>query len=164
MARLKGKELEARLAGVVEPLLVREGYELVLVEVLGAGPSTIVRLYIDKPGGVTLDDCASVSEAVSAQFDVEDPIEANYSLEVSSPGLDRPLRKTSDYQRFLGRKAKLKTFGPIDVVANRKVFLGKLVGADAEAASIDVDGTVFRVPFEKIAKAHLVWEPEDEKE
>ena len=162
MARLKGKELEAKLISMVEPLLAREGYELVAVEVLGSGNGTILRLYIDKQGGVSLDDCASVSEAVSAMLDVEDPIETQYNLEVSSPGLDRPLRKLTDYTRFAGRNAKLKTFGPIEGAGSRKVFVGKLMGADDQTAIIEVEGTTYRVPHASIAKAHLVWNPDDE--
>jgi ribosome maturation factor RimP len=160
VARLKGKELFARVTELVEPVLVREGYELVDVEVLGSGPATILRLFIDKPGGVTLDDCASVSEVVDAMLDVEDPFESSYSLEVSSPGLDRPLRKPQDYERFVGKKAKLKTYGPIENAGNRKVFVGVLKGFANDAAQIDVDGTLYVVPREAIAKGHLVWEPE----
>jgi ribosome maturation factor RimP len=162
MSQLKGKELREKLVAIVEALLKREGYELVELEVLGAGPGTIVRLFVDKAGGVTLDECASVSEAVSAMFDVEDPITSAYTLEVSSPGLDRPLRKRADYERFAGRQAKLKTYGPVEGAGNRKVFVGKLVGHDEASVRIDVDGTVFTVPFEAIAKAHLVWSPDDE--
>ena len=164
MARLRGKELQVHLTGVVEPLLKREGYELVDVEVLGAGSGTIVRLFIDKQGGVTLDDCATVSEAVSAMLDVEDPIETSYSLEVSSPGLDRPLRKAADFQRFAGRKAKIKTFGPLEGAGNRKVFVGVLKGCEADLVRIDVDGTLFTLPMERIAKANLIWEFDDEDE
>jgi ribosome maturation factor RimP len=162
MATSKGKELRERVAAVVEPLLVREGYELVEVEIAGGGASTILRLFIDKPGGVTLDDCASVSEAVSAMLDVEDPIESAYSLEVSSPGLDRPLRKPADYDRFVGKHARIKTYGPIEGAGSRKVFDGKLLGRDETTVRIDVDGTPYSVPLDAVAKAHLVWEPDEE--
>lgn len=163
MAVLKGKELREHLTTVFEPLLKREGYELVEIETVGAGASMIVRLFIDKPGGVTLDDCANVSEAVSAMLDVEDPIESAYNLEVSSPGLDRPLRKASDYDKFVGRQAKIKTYGPVDGAGNRKVFVGKIVGREGELVRIDVDGTVYGVPLEAVAKAHLVWDFDDEE-
>lgn len=157
MSRLKGKELQSSLISLIEPLLMREGYELVELEV---APGR-VRLFIDKPGGVTLDDCASVSEAVSAMLDVEDPIEASYELEVSSPGLDRPLRKLQDFQRFVGQRARIKTFGPIEDAGNRKVFDGRLAGVDGESIRIDVDGTVFAVPHERVAKANIVYEFEE---
>lgn len=165
MARLKGKELQEQLAKLVEPMLVREGFELVEVEVVGSGPSTILRLFIDKPGGVTLDDCAFVSEGVDAVLDVEDPFETSYHLEVSSPGLDRPLRKRSDFERYTGRKVKVKTYGPIAGAGARKVFPGVLKGLRGEAVVVDVDGTEFEVPLEAVAKANLEWEmtPEDAK-
>jgi ribosome maturation factor RimP len=162
MAASRGKELRERLVAVVEPLLTREGYELVEAEIVGSGPSTIVRLFIDKPGGVTLDDCASVSEAVSAMLDVEDPIDSAYNLEVSSPGLDRPLRRPADYDRFLGKRARIKTYGPVDGAENRKVFVGNLVAREEGIVRIDVDGKVYAVPLDAVAKANLVWEPEDE--
>jgi ribosome maturation factor RimP len=161
VARKSREELLAALTTLVEPLLVREGYELVAIEVTGTGPRTILRLFIDKPGGVTLDDCASVSEAVDAMLDVEDPFESSYTLEVSSPGLDRPLRKPADYQRFAGKRAKLKTFGPVEGAGSRKVFDGTLLGLEGELVRIVVDGTPFTVPLSSIAKANLVWSFDD---
>lgn len=163
MARPKREELRKRIIDLVEPLLVREGYELVEVEIIGAGPGTIVRLYIDKPGGVTLDDCALVSEAVDPMLDVEDPIETAYTLEVSSPGLDRPLRKPEDFVRFTGRKVKVKTYGPIPQAGNRKVFVGILGGLVEEAVQVEVDGTAYAIPRSDVAKANLVFEFEDAK-
>ena len=132
------------------------------MELLGAGPGTILRLYIDKQGGVTLDDCAHVSEGVSAMLDVEDPIESAYHLEVSSPGLDRPLRKPADFARYKGRRVRVKTYGPVDGAGNRKVFVGQLLGFENELVRIDVDGTPYNVPHAAIAKANLEWSPDDE--
>lgn len=163
MARPTRGELQTRVIEIVEPLLAKEGYELVEVELSGAGASTILRLFIDKQGGVTLDDCASVSEAVSAMLDVEDPLDSAYNLEVSSPGLDRPLRKPDDYRRFLGRQAKIKTYGPVEGAGNRKVFVGKLLSYEEAVVRIDVDGTPYAVPHTAIAKANLIWEPTDEE-
>ncbi len=162
MSRLKGKELQNHIASLIEPMLVNEGYELVEVEVAGTGPRTILRLFIDKTGGVSLDDCASVSEAVDAILDVDDPFESSYTLEVSSPGLDRPLRKPSDFERFVGRKVRIKTFGPLDSAGARKVFPGVLRGLESELVLVDVDGTLFKVPLEAIAKANLDWAPNEE--
>ena len=161
VARLKGRELTEQVARLVEPMLTVEGYDLVEVEVVGSGPRTILRLFIDKPGGVTLDDCASVSEAVDAILDVEDPFESSYTLEVSSPGLDRPLRKPADFVRFTGRRVRIKTYGPVDGAGARKVFPGVLRGIEGDRVRVDVDGTEFAVPLEAVAKAHLEWEPDD---
>lgn len=146
------------IGALVEPLLVREGYELVDVEIVGTGSKTILRLFIDKPGGVSLDDCATVSQAVDAMLDVEDPFETSYTLEVSSPGLDRPLKKPADFQKYAGRKAKVKTYGPVEGAGNRKVFVGQLLGWEDDSVRIEVDGTEYKVPSEAIAKAHLVYE------
>lgn len=157
MARKSREELVTQLSSLIEPLLAREGYELVAIEVAGSGPRTILRLFLDKPGGVTLDDCASVSEAVDAMLDVEDPFESSYTLEVSSPGLDRPLRKLADFQRFAGKRAKLKTFGPIEGAGTRKVFEGTLLGLDGDRIRIEVDGTPYAVPHASVAKANLVF-------
>lgn len=162
MAKLRREELQAKITGLVEPLLAREGFELVEVEIAGTGPSTILRLYIDKPGGVTLDDCASVSEAVSAMMDVEDPFESAYNLEVSSPGLDRPLRKATDFQKYSGKRVRVKTYGPIEGAGTRKVFVGKLLGFEDAKVKVDVDGTVYAVPHDAIAKANLEWSPDEE--
>lgn len=159
----KREETRQKVIDIIEPLLKNEGYELVEVELAGAGKTTVLRLFIDKEGGVTLDDCATVSQAVSAMLDVEDPIESAYELEVSSPGVDRPLRRPEDYTRFAGQKAKVKTFGPVPGAGDRKVFIGNLLGFEADHVRIDVDGTEFKVPQEAIAKAHLVWEPEVSK-
>jgi len=159
VARLKGRELDEQIARLVEPMLTVEGYELVDVEVVGSGPRTILRLFIDKAGGVTIDDCASVSEAVDAILDVEDPFESAYTLEVSSPGLDRPLRKPADFERYAGRKVRIKTYGPVEGAGARKVFPGVLVGLAGSVVTVDVDGTRFEVPLDAIAKANLDWEP-----
>lgn len=161
MSRLKGKELQDQIAKLVEPMLTHEGYELVEVEISGSGPRTILRLFIDKAGGVTIDDCATVSEGVDAILDVEDPFESSYTLEVSSPGLDRPLRKKADFEKYTGRKVRVKTYGPIEGYGERKVFPGLLLGIEHDLVRVNVDGTEFRVPLESIAKANLDWEPNE---
>jgi ribosome maturation factor RimP len=102
---------------------------------------------------MSLDDCALLSRAVSAVLDVEDPIEGAYSLEVSSPGIDRPLTRPKDYERFAGFEAKLETRAPID---GRKRFKGKLLGLEAESVKIEVEGAALALPLEEIEKAKLV--------
>lgn len=153
--------VKQRIIDLVEPLLQREGFELVEVEIVGKGPGTILRLYIDKPGGITLDDCSHVSLAVDPMLDVEEPFDTTYSLEVSSPGLDRPLRKPEDFQRFIGKKIKVKTYGPVEGAGRRKVFPGVLAGFADDLVQVDVDGEVFEIQREDIAKAHLIYEFED---
>jgi len=141
-----------RIAG---PLAVQEGLELVDVEFGGPGGHQTLRLFIDKAEGVTLDDCTSISRAVSAALDVEDPIVGAYDLEVSSPGLDRPLRTPEHFQKYAGARVKVKTYAPISETDNRKTFIGELRGFEDGLVMVDVDGTVFRIPHAQISKANV---------
>jgi ribosome maturation factor RimP len=140
---------------VAAPLAAQEGMELVDVEFGGPGGRQTLRLFIDKQGGVSLDDCTSMSRAVSAALDVEDPIDGAYDLEVSSPGLDRPLRTPEHFQKYQGERVKVKTYAPISDTDNRKTFVGKLLGFEEGFVMVDVDGTVFRVPHAQISKANV---------
>jgi len=149
------EEIVEKVRAIAAPLAAGEGLELIDVELAGAGGRTALRLYIDRDGGVSLDDCTSVSRAVSAALDVEDPIQGAYDLEVSSPGLDRPLRTPEHFAKYAGEKVRVKAYGPIPELENRKTFVGTLRGFEEGRALIDVDGKVFRVPFEQIAKAHV---------
>lgn len=144
---------------LLEPLIEREGFELVEVEWAREGASWVLRLYVDHPGGVTIEHCEQLSRTVETVLDVEELIEPAYSLEVSSPGLDRPLRKPADFQRYAGQRAHVKTYGPIDTPSGpRKNWTGTLVGFSEGAVEIEVDGTLHRIPHEKIAKAHLEYD------
>lgn len=137
------------------------GMELVDIEYVRRGRDAILRLYIDKEGGVTLDDCADISREFSVLLDVEDIIPVRYTLEVSSPGLDRPLRRLEDFQRFIGRLAKIKTHDmmPDDAGNMRKTFLGNLVEATPAGVSLKlVEGQGACIPFENIDKANLEYE------
>jgi ribosome maturation factor RimP len=140
---------------IAAPLAAQEGLELVDVELGGAGGRQTLRLLIDKPGGVSLDDCTEVSRAVSAALDVEDPIAGAYDLEVSSPGLDRPLRTPEHFEKFKGSKVRVKTFGPIPECENRKTFVGQLLGFAEGKVIVDVDGKVFHVPHAQVSKANV---------
>jgi ribosome maturation factor RimP len=102
---------------------------------------------------MSVDDCADISRAISALLDVEDPIAGTYSLEVSSPGIDRPLTKAKDYERFLGHEAKVETNAPIE---GRKRFKGPIKAVDARAVELTVEGVDIRIPFADIHKAKLV--------
>jgi ribosome maturation factor RimP len=130
------------------------GYELIGVELIGQGKgSALLRIYIDHADGITLDDCVEVSHQVSGVLDVEDPIKENYRLEVSSPGLDRPLFELAHFERFKGSKVKLKTRIRID---NRYRFTGVLEGVEENQVLIEEDGNSFRIPFEDIDSARLI--------
>jgi ribosome maturation factor RimP len=141
-----------RIAG---PLAEQEGMELVDVEMGGPGGRQTLRLFIDRQGGVSLDDCTSISRAVSAALDVEDPIEGSYDLEVSSPGLDRPLRTPDHFQKYAGERVKVKTYAPISEGDSRKTFIGRLQGFEDGFVIVDVDGTVFRIPHTQVSKANV---------
>jgi ribosome maturation factor RimP len=144
---------------LLEPIIGREGFELVEVEWGREGASWVLRIFVDRPGGVTIDHCQELSRTIETVLDVEDFIEPAYNLEVSSPGLDRPLRKVSDFERFAGQRAHVKTYGPIDSPTGpRKNWTGTLKGFKDGAVEIDVDGTLHRVPHDKIAKANLEYD------
>jgi len=144
------------LTGLFEPVIESMGYELVGVEFSTNGRHGTLRVYIDREQGVSLDDCAAISHQISGILDVEEPIKQAYDLEISSPGIDRPLFKLADYERFAGRIAKIKL-----AVAQqgRKNFKGRLQGvADSSRVRIEVDGELFDLPYGDIARANLVGE------
>lgn len=141
------------LLSLLEAPVQALGYELVELEFHPQGRGGLLRVYIDREGGVTVDDCEKVSRQVSAVLDVEDPIPGAYTLEVSSPGLDRPLRGEADFVRFAGERAKLELLLPKD---GRKRYTGTLKGCEAGEVSIEVDGVVHKLPLGDIAKARLV--------
>ena len=147
----------ARLQTLLEPVVTALGYELVGIEQVTGGRRGLVRLYIDHPPGVTVDDCERVSRQVSAVLDVEDPIAGGYVLEVSSPGLDRPLYTLAHYARFAGRRARLKLRTPL--VGDQRNMSCILLGVDEDKVRIEVDGVEHRVPLAEIAKARLVAVP-----
>jgi len=148
-----------KLQSLVEPVVTGQGYELVDVEFKNELGSWILRVYIDNPraeGGVGLDDCATVSRELSAVLDVDDVIPGHYSLEVSSPGLNRPLKKEADFARFVGKKAKIRTRHPVG--ESRRNFSGTLVAVDGGKVKIDVGDQVCEVPVDDVEKANLVYE------
>jgi len=141
------------LATLLEPTVERLGYELADLEVRLGGKSGIVRLFIDKPDGVGLEDCEKVSRAVSAVLDVEDPVPSNYDLEVSSPGLDRKLTKVEHFQRFMGETVKVQMRFPVE---GRRRFRGKLVSMDEDNIEVEVDGELHSLALTTIDTARLV--------
>jgi ribosome maturation factor RimP len=149
---------------VLEPVLARDGLELVEVEWLRLAGRWTLRVYVDKPGGVSVDDCQGASRTIEPLLDVEDFIEPAYDLEVSSPGLDRPLRKAQDFDRYAGQRAHVKSFAPVPDTAQgqppRKHWTGVLRGFRDGAVELDVDGVLHRIPLDRIAKAHLEYDVE----
>jgi ribosome maturation factor RimP len=138
---------------MLEPAVERLGYELIDLELRFSGRQGALRLFIDRPEGVGLDDCEKVSRAVSALLDVEDPIPGHYDLEVSSPGLDRKLTKLAHFQRFTGETLKVQMRFPIE---GRRRFRGRLLSADDKNIVLEVDGTQHRLPLATIDSARLV--------
>ncbi|WP_373766554.1 ribosome maturation factor RimP [Glaesserella sp.] len=145
--------LEQKLQELVADTIDAMGFELVGIECQRAGRFLTVRLYIDKEGGVTIDDCSDVSHQVSAIFDVEDPIADKYNLEVSSPGLDRPLFTLAHYERFIDRDVVIHLRIPM---FDRRKWQGKLVRVDGDLITLNVDGNEQSFAFGNIQKANLI--------
>ena len=141
------------LAVLLGPTVERLGYELADLEVRLGAKSGLVRLFIDKPEGIGLEDCEKVSRAVSALLDVEDPVPGNYRLEVSSPGLDRKLRKVEHFQRVIDEIVKVKLRFPLE---GRRRFRGKLLSADDENIVVEVDGESYSIALATIDTVRLV--------
>jgi ribosome maturation factor RimP len=147
------RSIAERVREIAEQAAIDHGVELVHAEVAGPEGHPIVRLFIDKPGGVTIDDCSHVSHQLSTVLDVEDFIHSAYVLEVSSPGLERGLYKRADYERFTGSRARIKTRAPINSQRN---FRGRILGVADDKVSVE-DQTSGRVeiPMDGIVKANL---------
>ena len=144
-----------RVEDFISPLLDEMGIELVEVQFRREGHGWVLRLFIDRVGGVNLDDCASVSREVGRYLEVEDPIEHAYHLEVSSPGLERPLKKKDDFVRFAERRVRIKMREDVD---GQRVFVGTLQGVESEDVLLLVDESVCRFPLADIARARLILE------
>jgi len=138
---------------LIEPLCEAEGVELVQVEYQREAGGRVLRLFIDRPGGVTLDDCIQISRQAGDVLEVCLENMGPYSLEVSSPGTNRPLVKQFDYERFKGRRAKIKTIQALD---GQKNFKGVLAGISEGLVKLSVDDNTITIPIMEIAKAHLV--------
>ena len=146
---MRGNELR----DLLEPTIERLGYELADLEVRLGGRGGLVRVTIDRPEGIDLNDCQKVSHAVSALLDVADPVPDQYDLEVTSPGLDRKLTKIEHFQRFEGEVVKVKMRFPI---AGRRRFRGTLLSSNDENIVVEVDGESHSLPLAKIDTARLV--------
>ena len=150
------QSLEARITKLAEQVAASMGMEVVLVEVKGDGNRSVVRTFIDQPGGITLDDCERFSKRFSVSLDVEDWIPSGYTLEVSSPGVNRPLVKESDFKRFAGQNAKLRTRLPLEGQRN---FRGKIIGVTEGRLELEVSpGKQIGIALMDIEKANLIAE------
>lgn len=146
-----------RVIGLTEPLLEQLGYELVDVEWVSGPREGVLRFYIDFPGGaeghIGIEDCARTSRELSALLDVDDPVPGHYSLEVSSPGFDRVLRKPAHYGRFVGSKVRVEL---LQAREGRRRYTGTLVAVGDSDIELDVEGMPVRLPFVEIGKSRLV--------
>jgi ribosome maturation factor RimP len=151
---LKQEEMVERVRAVAERVTGGRGFELTEVEVTRDRGGQLVRLYVDKEGGIGIGELQSVSEEVSAILDAEDPIPSAYTLEVSSPGLDRPLKTEADYRRFAGRLARVSSYEPVD---GRRHWTGRLLAIEEGVVSLSLEkeGAVARIPLAKISHARL---------
>ena len=143
-----------RIREIAGRVAASEGIELVDVELHGRGPGSVLRIYLDKPGGITHQDCQIVSRQVGTILDVEDVIAARYTLEVSSPGLDRKLNKPDDFQRFAGQQIKLLLR---EAAGSRRHIQGRLRGFDEGKVRVEADAAnLICIPFEQVEKANLI--------
>jgi ribosome maturation factor RimP len=149
------RELEDRIAREIDVL----GYELIKIETFFLGRRTVLRIFIDRPdGGVTIDDCVRATKALSLVLDGEETMPGPYNLEISSPGLERPLTKPEHFGRFLGERARVEFLGEGE---GRATSIGAITSASGTSITISVEGTEHTIPFERILKASL--HPEDER-
>jgi ribosome maturation factor RimP len=147
-----------KLTELLHPLVEDLGYEFIGLEYNSNPKHSVLRIYIDQDGGVGIEDCEAVSREVAALLDVKDPIRSQYNLEISSPGLDRPLFTPAHYAEFAGCEAQVTLFAPRD---GRRKFKGRLLSADKQGVCLEQDGVEVTLDFDNIAKAKLV--PDYEK-
>jgi ribosome maturation factor RimP len=148
-------DLNEHIAALVSPTVETLGYELVRVRLQGGARHATLQIMAERCDrrAMVVDDCARLSRAISVVLDEADPIAGEYMLEVSSPGIDRPLMKRADYERFLGHEAKLETNEPVD---GRKRFQGVLTALEGDSVSINADGSAVSLPLGQIKHARLV--------
>jgi len=150
---LPREKTEKAVYRLCEPVAESYGLELVQVQYRRENHGWVLRILVDRPGGVSVDECGSFSREISDLLDVEELIESSYNLEVSSPGLDRPLIKPEDFERFAGREITLKTASPVE---GRRNFKGILEGIKDEVVLMESDGRKFELDWSLVIKANLV--------
>ena len=147
-------DIARRVEALLREAVEEEGFELVGVEMAQTGRNPVLRLYVDRPGGVTISDCAYVSRRVGVLLEVEDFIPGSYTLEVSSPGLERPLFREADYRRFQGKEIKLQA---VEKIEGRRNFTGRIQDISNGVIQLECEGQTFSVPLDRVRKANLVY-------
>ncbi len=146
-------DLAAHVEGLLRDVVEIDGVELVYVEYQPEASPSVLRIYIDKAGGIGLQDCERVSKQASALLDEENVILRRYVLEVTSPGIERPLFKEADYRRFVGKEIRLIT---TETIEDRRKFTGLIRTFSEGILKLEFDGETYQIPFSKIRKANLV--------
>ncbi|MDD4237202.1 MAG: ribosome maturation factor RimP [Desulfotomaculaceae bacterium] len=146
------QNIATTVADLIQPVFMDGELELVDVTFTKEGNDWYLRIFIDKHGGVGIDDCQSISREIDQILDEKDPIPQSYTMEVSSPGIERPLKKPADYDRFSGRLANITTYEPHE---GKKNFHGRLIGLHGNDVVLAVNGSEIIIPFEQVAGAHL---------
>lgn len=146
-------ERDTQLRDLIEPVVTALGFELWGVEYHTGIKQTLLRVYIESPNGIDVDDCAKVSRQLSSVFDVEDPIAGEYNLEVSSPGMDRPLYTQKQFEMYVGQNVKVKLRTAFE---GRKNFSGQLTGVEGDDVVVAIDKEEYLLPLDLIDKANLV--------
>lgn len=136
----------------IEPILQSQGLELIDVEYKREAQGWVLRIYLDREGGITVEDCAEASRELGAILEVRDLIPNRYVLEVSSPGVTRPLKRPEDFNKYQNRSVKIKLFMPLE---GRRNFKGKLLGLKEDKVSVESERRIYEIPIQNIAKANL---------
>jgi len=147
-----GKNVTSIVEELASPIVEEMNLELIDIEYLKEGNNWFLRVYIDKEGGIDIDDCGVISERLSKRLDEVDPIKEAYFLEVSSPGIERPLKKEKDYYWAIGKRVNVKTYEPIE---DMKTFEGILTEFDGKFLSVQEEKKTYQIPYDKVAKARL---------
>jgi ribosome maturation factor RimP len=159
MGQKDADTLEGRIEGLITPTMEAMGYEMVCVRLQGRGSGQVLQVMAERQDeqGMTVEDCATLSRNISAVLDVEDPVKSAYNLEVSSPGLDRPLVRQKDFERFVGFEAKIETH---ELIEGRRHFRGRLMGFSGDMVRIALDNGEWQVPLPGIRSAKLIMNDE----
>lgn len=146
------EDIKNKIKELADSIAAQHAVEIVDIELAGSSGKPLIRIFIDKENGVTLDDCGKFSRALSALFDVEDPIPTAYILEVSSPGLDRPLKALRDFQRSIGKLVRIITRARIE---EQNIFTGRITGVGRGNIALSIEDKEIEIPFDQISKARL---------